>query len=184
MRGGTTETLDLLLVLLGTANLGRDAVVLLATATTPRGLANDVGIRSKASARESGPDLALVLTARQELIGLEETIAVIEEAGNRISVIPCRIINSLRPARQQFETVDNQLDRQSVAVLGHKPLVLATGGIAVVIVGCRGVQRREQRLRKAVLFDKCLFDDIQDLGMDFANSVNAPVSWLVESLVA
>lgn len=43
--------------------------------------------------------------------------------------------------------------------------------------------RREEIVRVTVLLDELVGHDPQDLSPDFTNSMDAPISWLVERLV-
>lgn len=70
-------------------------------------------------------------------------------------------------------------------MLGNKGLLALSGAVEVASGDSSIFQRlgREQVLRVTVLLNETLRDDPKDLSPNFANSVDTPVTGLIEGLV-
>lgn len=64
------------------ASLGWDLMAVVPDASSPRGLANDVGILAETSLGKGLPDETGVLSAGENLIGLNDRVSRIEERGS------------------------------------------------------------------------------------------------------
>ena len=90
----------------------------------------------------------------------------------------------------QLHTADDELNNESVSVLGNERFRSAVDFIfarSVEVTGRNRTilfdQRREEGFRKPVVLDEFIGNNPEDLGPDFTNGMHTPVTWLVESLV-
>jgi hypothetical protein len=146
-----------------------------ADSSSPRSTSLNLRIYPEALLRESQPKIAEILATRQDLIGLDDGIAGLEEAGT---------------ALLELHRIHYELNNQRISVLRHKLLWSIgrrrLGHTVKVADGNRAVfegKRREERLDKAMLFDQPLRNNPKYLCPDLADCVNSPVSGLVECLV-
>lgn len=137
--------------------------------SAPRSLSNDIRVKAQSSFGKRLPNETSVRSTGSDLIGLNDRISSGEEA---------------RSTRLELHAVDDELHCESVSVLGDKRGGLAKGverffgRLGVVVVGLRRVGRREESGRKAVLLDKSLGNNKEELSPDLSNGVNTPVSGL------
>lgn len=89
-------------------------------------------------------------------------------------------------ARLQLHSINNELQEESVAVLRNQGLARDARMIEVTLRDntIRIRLGREDRLCKSVLLDEFLLNDPEDLSPNFADSMDAPVAWLIERLVS
>jgi len=143
--------------------------------SAPWGPSINTSIGTKATLRKSFPNRAVVLTPGEDLVGLNDGVASLEER---------------RPARLQLHAVDDQLSNERVSVLGNERFgvtvdlvfsgaVKVAGGDSAVRFG----QRREEGVRESVLHDEFLGDNPEDLSPDLTNGMDTPVTRTVEGLV-
>lgn len=147
-----------------------------ADSSTPRRTSVNTSIRTQPPARKPNPKITVVLTTRQHLVSLNNSIAGIEER---------------RATRLELHAVEYELRNERIAVLGDEGQLLAEGvdllGAVEVACGDAAVFEGlgwEERLRVAVLLDEALGDDPEDLSPDFSDGVYAPVAWLIQGLVS
>jgi hypothetical protein len=143
--------------------------------STPWSPALDVSIGTETTLRESFPERAEVLTTGEDLVSLDDGVTSLEER---------------RPARLQLHAVDNELNAESVSMLGDERLGgtvdLELAGSVEVARGDGAIfldQRREEGIRELVLLDEFLGDNPEDLSPDLTNGVHTPVTRLVQGLV-
>jgi len=149
-----------------------DLKVISADTSTPRCRANDGSRRAHAAIREPAPQLTCVLSAGEELVSLDDGITRVEER---------------RATRLELHPVNDELQQQRVSMLGDQRacrvrsllVEIAEGNGAVL--ECGG---REECSGEPVLGDELLLDDPEDLGPDFTDGVNTPVTSSVEDLVS
>ena len=156
------------------ASLG-ELVIVGSDSSTPWRPAFNASVGTETALRESFPKRTVVLTAGEDLVGLDDSVTSLEER---------------RPARLQLHAVENELSNEGVSVLGNERLggtvdlvfagaVEVTSGDGAIFFG----QRREEGIRELVLLDEFLGDNPKDLSPDLTNGVHTPVTRLVEGLV-
>jgi hypothetical protein len=156
------------------ASLG-ELVIVGSDSSTPWGPAFNASVGTETALRESFPKRTVVLTAGEDLVGLDDGVTSLEER---------------RPARLQLHAIEDELSNEGVSVLGNERLggtvdlvfagaVEVTGRDGAILFG----QRREEGIRELVLLDEFLGDNPEDLSPDLTNGVHTPVTRLVEGLV-
>jgi len=99
-------------------------------------------------------------------------------------------VEEVRTARLELHSVKNELDTESVTVLGDQRLLDSSSGELLgaieIALGNGTISERRRRVQAVgvpMLLDKALVDDEKTLGPNFTDGVYAPVTWLVEGLV-
>lgn len=121
------------------------------------------------------PDIAEVLSAREDLVRLDDRIARVKET---------------RTTLLQFHAIQHKLYNERISVLRNKWPWDVRGGelrhAVEVTERNRAIferRRWEERLDEAVLLNQSLGNDPEDLCPDFTDSVNPPVLGPIERLV-
>lgn len=146
-----------------------------ANSSAPWRTAINTSILTQTTLRKANPEIAEVLTAGEDLVGLDDRITSVEER---------------RHALLELHAIKHELDNERVAVLGYKRTAVAEPvelrGLIEIAFGDRAVfesQRREERVSVAVFVDEPLGDDPEYLCPNLADGMYTPVARFVQCLI-